>query len=57
MVVKAELAPRAEAKIGVFISYSRTDMAFVDRLEAALTARGFQPLIDREDIYAFEDWW
>ena len=41
----------------VFISYSRKDMAFADRLEAALKARGFEPLIDREEIYAFEDWW
>jgi hypothetical protein len=30
-------------------------MAFVDRLEAALKARGFEVLIDREEIYAFED--
>src|SRR5262249_2131127 len=41
----------------VFISYSRKDMAFVDRLEAALKARGFEPLIDRTGIYAFEEWW
>src|SRR5580704_2797770 len=32
-------------------------MAFADRLEAALKARGFEPLIDRTEIYAFEDWW
>lgn len=41
----------------VFISYSRKDMAFVDRLEAALRARNIEPLIDRTEIYAFEDWW
>ena len=41
----------------IFISYSRRDMAFVDRVEAALPARGFKTLIDREEIYAFEDWW
>ncbi len=41
----------------VFISYSRKDMAFVDRLEAAIRARGFEPLIDRTEIYAFEEWW
>src|SRR5271170_3354562 len=28
-----------------------------DRLETALKARGFEPLIDRTEIYAFEDWW
>lgn len=41
----------------VFISYSRKDLAFVDRLDAALRARGIEPLIDRAEIYAFEDWW
>jgi formylglycine-generating enzyme required for sulfatase activity len=44
-------------KTRAFISYSRKDMAFTDRLEAALKARGFEVLIDREEIYAFEDWW
>jgi hypothetical protein len=39
----------------IFISYSRSDMAFVDRLEPALVARGFAALIDRQQIYAFED--
>ncbi len=32
-------------------------MAFADRLEPALKACGFEPLIDRAEIYAFEDWW
>ena len=32
-------------------------MAFADKLEAALRAHGFEVLIDREEIYAFEDWW
>ena len=41
----------------VFISYSRKDIEFVNRLDAGLKARGFEPLIDREDIYAFEEWW
>ncbi len=44
-------------KAKVFISYSRKDMAFADRLEAALRSRGLEPLIDRAEIYAFEDWW
>jgi hypothetical protein len=51
----AESDPRSKAR--VFISYSRKDLAFVDRLEAALTIRGFEPLIDRTEIYAFEEWW
>jgi TIR domain len=44
-------------KARVFISYSRKDVAFADRLEVALKARGFEPLIDRTEIYAFEEWW
>jgi type I restriction enzyme R subunit len=32
-------------------------MAFADRLEQALKVRGIEPLIDRSEIYAFEDWW
>ncbi len=57
MVADAEHAPDTEPKAKIFISYSRKDMAFADRLEAALTARGFEPLIDRAEIFAFEDWW
>src|SRR3984885_5432752 len=53
----AEDALDVEPKARIFISYSRKDMAFADRLEAALKARGFEPLIDRTEIYAFEDWW
>ena len=52
MVAEAE-----QPKARIFISYSRKDMAFADRLETALKARGFEPLIDRTEIYAFEDWW
>lgn len=50
-------ARSTESKTRVFISYSRKDVAFADRLEAALTARGFEVLIDRQEIYALEDWW
>ena len=32
---------QAEPKAKIFISYSRRDLGFVDRLEAALKARGF----------------
>jgi hypothetical protein len=51
----ADTGPRSKAK--VFISYSRKDMAFADQLEVALKAHGFETLIDRSDIYAFEEWW
>jgi WD40 repeat protein len=57
MGAKVESAHEAGPKARVFISYSRQDIAFVDRLDAALKARGFEPLIDRSEIYAFEDWW
>ena len=42
---------------GLHLVFSRKDIAFADRLDAALKARGFEPLIDRTDIYAFEEWW
>jgi hypothetical protein len=50
-------AERVATKTKVFISYSRKDVAFADWLEAALKARGFEVLIDRQEIYAVEDWW
>lgn len=49
--------PERSSAARIFISYSRKDAAFADRLEAALKARGFEPLIDRAEIYALEDWW
>jgi WD40 repeat protein len=49
--------PDSEPKAKAFVSYSRKDAAFADRLDEALRARGFEALIDRTEIYAFEDWW
>ena len=46
-----------DANAKVFVSYSRKDLAFVDDLDAILRARGVETLIDRAEIYAFEDWW
>src|SRR5262249_33853524 len=57
MTADAVPARDGEPKAKIFISYSRKDMAFADRLEAALKVRGFEPLIDRTEIHAFEDWW
>ena len=41
------VAEAGQPKATVFVSYSRRDMAFVDRLEPALKEHGFEPLIDR----------
>ena len=57
MTAVAEPVRETEPKAKIFVSYSRKDMAFADRLEAALKIRGFEVLIDRAEIYAFEDWW
>jgi formylglycine-generating enzyme required for sulfatase activity len=57
MIVDGARGQDAASKARVFISYSRKDMAFADRLDEALKARGFEPLIDRAEIYAFEPWW
>jgi hypothetical protein len=38
-----------------FISYSRTDIVFVDRLQGALRARGVDARVDREDIEKGEE--
>jgi hypothetical protein len=45
------------SKAKVFVSYSRKDTAFADRLESALKIRGFEVFIDRHDISALEKWW
>lgn len=47
---------RIEPKAKAFISYARVDLAFADRLVAALQARGFEALIDRTDIFPSEPW-
>src|SRR6516164_6471105 len=57
MASRGEHEAEDQSKAKVFISYSRKDMAFADRLETALKERGFEPLMDRTDIYAFEEWW
>ncbi len=51
-VERSDDNPRA-----VFISYSRTDEAFVERLEATLQQRGISVFRDRKDIEKAEDWW
>jgi formylglycine-generating enzyme required for sulfatase activity len=56
-VGRGTVETKTDTKTRVFISYSRKDMVFADKLEAALKERGFEVLIDRQEIYAFEDWW
>ena len=41
----------------VFISYSRKDLGFVNRLCDGLEANNLAPKVDRAEIYSFEDWW
>ena len=49
----SDLGPKTRA----FLSYSRKDLDFADRLAEALQARGIEVLIDRTEIVEFEDWW
>ncbi len=46
----------SSGKMKVFISYSRRDVNFADELELALADKGFEPLVDRHDIDANEEW-
>jgi WD40 repeat protein len=43
-------------KLKVFVSYSRDDLGFAEQVVLALKERGFDPLIDRENIDAAEEW-
>ena len=42
--------------ISVFISYSHSDIDFVDRLEADLRARGFVTWVDRRRLEGTVEW-
>jgi len=46
----------AAQKTRVFVSYSRADMAFADRLAATLVALGYEVVIDRQSLPPLEDW-
>ena len=53
----AEFPDDASAsKLRVFISYSRKDLAFVERVAAAFQVRGFEPYLDKTDIAPGEPW-
>lgn len=46
----------APAKLRVFISYSREDLAFADQLVVGLELTGFEPTLDRHGISGGEAW-
>src|SRR5580693_954353 len=50
------VAPDSSEKLKLFISYSRRDSSFADRLVEALKTRGFDVRIDRRDLPKLEDW-
>nr|WP_070959234.1 glycosyl hydrolase 108 family protein [Hyphomonas sp. Mor2] len=43
-------------KLKVFVSYSRIDVDIADQIVLALSDRGYQPIVDRHDIHAAENW-
>ena len=47
---------RAAQKLRVFISYSRRDRTFADRLVAALELHDIEVIIDRRDLPLLEEW-
>ena len=51
-----EASEPGSAKGRVFISYSRKDTTAAENLLAGLTARGFEPYLDTEQIAPGEDW-
>jgi tetratricopeptide (TPR) repeat protein len=54
MTATASAPPARVARI--FISYSRKDIAFAERLAAALADKAFEPFIDKTDIAPGEPW-
>ena len=52
----SEFSGAAAKKLKVFISYSRRDLVFAERIVAALEARGLSPKIDTRDLPKLEDW-
>jgi TIR domain len=52
----AESRAAENKKLKAFISYSRKDVLFAQRIVAALEARGLAPKIDTRDLPKLEDW-
>lgn len=61
MTISADGSTRGRSdgatRLKVFISYSRRDLDFVDRLQSALEDAGVEASVDREDIEKGEAWW
>jgi hypothetical protein len=51
-----ETCAAEDNKLKVFISYSRKDVVFAQRIVAALEARGLAPKFDTRDLPDLEDW-
>jgi hypothetical protein len=45
-----------QRQLNVFVSYSRKDINFAQKVVAALEARGLTPKIDTRDLPKLEDW-
>jgi TIR domain len=59
MNIQAEAAPMSDAgstKARLFVSYSRKDLAFAERLSEALGALGFNVWVDLKGIRPSEEW-
>jgi TIR domain len=54
---RAEAMSRPGSQTRIFISYSRKDAAFADRVWDALKERGFLAAIDHDEIFSLEKWW
>jgi hypothetical protein len=52
---KMETEPSSRG-VNVFISYSRKDINFAQKIFSALEARGLSPKIDTQDLPSLEDW-
>jgi hypothetical protein len=52
----AKSAAQSDDRVKVFISYSRRDLPFTERLVEALQARGLAAKIDTRDLPKLEDW-
>jgi TIR domain-containing protein len=55
-ITVTEPATKSDDRVKVFISYSRRDLPFTERLVEALQARGLAAKIDTRDLPKLEDW-